>query len=69
MERLTEVFEGLKNACLKLQPDKCEFLKKEVCYSGHNVTNEGVKPDPDKIRAVKDKRITLGDSSQILQES
>jgi hypothetical protein len=30
---------------LRLQPDKCEFLGKEVCYLGHKITPEGIKPD------------------------
>jgi hypothetical protein len=39
-----------------LQPDKCEFLRKEVSYLGHVITNEGVRPDEKKIEAVKTSR-------------
>lgn len=46
--------ERLKRANLRLQPDKCEFLRKEVGYLGHIISDKGVKPDPEKIRAVKD---------------
>jgi len=42
----------LREANLKLQPDKCEFLRKEVAYLGHIITEEGVKPDPSKIKAI-----------------
>jgi len=42
----------LKDANLKLQPDKCEFLRKEVAYLGHIISEKGVKPDPNKIKAV-----------------
>jgi hypothetical protein len=42
-----------KEANLKLQPDKCEFLRKEVTYLGHIITENGVKSDPNKIIAVK----------------
>jgi len=42
----------LREANLKLQPDKCEFLRKEVAYLGHIISEEGVKPDPHKIKAV-----------------
>ena len=38
---------------LKIQPDKCEFLKPELEYLGHVVTAEGIKPNPAKIEAVK----------------
>lgn len=50
-DRLTE---RLRAANLKLQPDKCEFLRKEVGYLGHIIGRDGVKPDPSKIRAVKE---------------
>jgi len=42
----------LKDANLKLQPDKCKFLRKEVTYLGHIIDEKGVKPDPNKIKAV-----------------
>jgi hypothetical protein len=54
IKRLTQIFERLKKYNLKLQPDKCEFLRREVAYLGHMVTSEGVKPNPDKIKAVLD---------------
>jgi hypothetical protein len=39
---------------LKIEPDKCEFLKTELSYLGHIVTSEGVMPDPNKVRAIND---------------
>ena len=45
--------ERLSAANLKLQPDKCEFLRPEVAYLGHIIDTEGVRPDPKKIEAVK----------------
>lgn len=50
--RLDKVFQRLRNHNLKIQPDKCEFLRKEVCYLGHIITTDGVKPNPEKIRCV-----------------
>jgi len=47
------LMERLRNANLKLQPDKCEFLKTEVTYLGHVISKDGVKPDPKKLEAVK----------------
>jgi hypothetical protein len=38
---------------LKLQPEKCEFLRKEVSYLGHVITEDGVKPDPNKVRTIE----------------
>ncbi|KAK9746925.1 hypothetical protein QE152_g5732 [Popillia japonica] len=37
----------------KIQLDKCEFLRKEVAYLGHIITKDGVKPNPDKINAIR----------------
>lgn len=44
---------GLKNARLDqanftLQPEKYIFLRKEVNYLRHVITQDGVKPDPKK---------------------
>ena len=36
-----------------LQPAKCEFLRKEVNYLGHQITETGVKPDPQKVVAIE----------------
>jgi len=41
----------LSEANLFLQPDK--FLKREVIYLGHIITENGVRSDPKKIIAVK----------------
>jgi len=43
----------LRQANLKLQPDKCEFLRKEISYLGHIIGENGVRPDPKKIEAVQ----------------
>lgn len=51
-ERLTKIFEKLRTHNLKLQVDKCEFLRKEVAYLGHIISEKGVKPNPDKIQAI-----------------
>nr|CAH7767400.1 unnamed protein product [Callosobruchus chinensis] len=53
IESLRSVFHRLRNSNFKVQLDKCEFMKKEVAYLGHVVTPSGVKPNPDKIKAVK----------------
>ncbi|KAL6427138.1 hypothetical protein ACFW04_008640 [Cataglyphis niger] len=47
------LIERLRKANLKLQPDKCEFLKTEVTYLGHVIGRDGVKPDPKKLEAVR----------------
>ena len=53
ISRLTGIFTRLRQANLKLQPDKCEFLRKEVVYLGHVITKDGVKPNPAKIECIQ----------------
>ena len=53
IQRLERLFVRLQKAVLKLQPEKCEFFKKEVTYLGHSISAEGVRPDPKKLEAVR----------------
>ncbi|KAJ8730401.1 hypothetical protein PYW07_017439 [Mythimna separata] len=54
IDNLTNVFGRLRQFKLKLQPDKCEFLRKEVSYLGHVITDKGVKPNAAKVSAILD---------------
>lgn len=51
--KLERLMKRLRGAQLKLQPDKCEFLRREVAYLGHIIGKDGAKPDPAKLSAVK----------------
>ncbi|CAG9128375.1 unnamed protein product [Plutella xylostella] len=51
--KLRNILKRLRDYNLKLQPDKCEFLRKEVAYLGHIISDQGIKPNPDKIKAVQ----------------
>ena len=53
-EKFDLVMNRLREANMKLQVDKCEFLRREVVYLGHVITQEGVKPCPDKVNAVQE---------------
>jgi hypothetical protein len=50
--RLRSIFQKLREFNIRIEPDKCEFLKEELSYLGHVVTAEGVKPDSGKVKAV-----------------
>ncbi|CAK1587698.1 unnamed protein product [Parnassius mnemosyne] len=52
MGKLRLVFERFRDFNLKLQLDKCEFLRREVTYLGHVITDKGVSPNPDKVKSV-----------------
>ncbi|KAL4083052.1 hypothetical protein QTP88_028382 [Uroleucon formosanum] len=51
-EKLRDVFERLRNHNLKIQPTKCEFLKQQCMYLGHIISENGIRPDPEKIKSV-----------------
>lgn len=48
---IKQIFNKLRQFNLKVQLDKSEFLRKEVCFLGHVITPEGIKPNPEKIQA------------------
>jgi hypothetical protein len=50
--KLIDLFKRLRHN-LKLQPDKCEFLRKEVTFLGHKISEKGVEPDSRKVEAVE----------------
>jgi hypothetical protein len=51
--KLREVFERIRKHNLKFQPDKCKFLRKEVGYLGHILTEEGERPDPGNVEGIE----------------
>jgi hypothetical protein len=51
--KLREVLDRLRTYELKLQSGKFEFLRKEVNYFGHQITETGVRPDPQKVVAIE----------------
>ena len=47
------VFERLRNAGFKLKSSKCEIFRPEVSFLGHTISRFGIRPSPDKVKAVK----------------
>ncbi|CAH2088138.1 unnamed protein product [Euphydryas editha] len=52
IEKIKQVFDRFKIHNLKIQLDKSEFLKKHVKFLGHELTEQGLVPNQDKIKAV-----------------
>ena len=46
LTHLEEVFRRLHDGNVKLNPEKCSFVKQRIEYLGHVVTPEGIFPDP-----------------------
>ena len=51
---LRVVFERLREAGLKLKPQKCAFLQGKVSFLGHVVSAVGINTDPEKTSAILD---------------
>lgn len=49
---MTNILQRLRDCNLKLQSDKCEFLRKEIIYLGHVISEKGILPDLTKLTAV-----------------
>ncbi|XP_036142141.1 uncharacterized protein LOC118645372 [Monomorium pharaonis] len=52
-KNLRILFERLRQVGLKLQPDKCEYLKPELEYLGYVISEQGIQPNPNRIEKVK----------------
>lgn len=59
LHRLWLVFNRVRAAGLKLKPIKCQFLKREVTFLGHVVSSDGIKTDPEKVKAVETRATPL----------
>ncbi|KAI4872517.1 hypothetical protein NFI96_007455 [Prochilodus magdalenae] len=51
---LQRVLQKISEAGLKLHPDKCCFMRKELEFLGHKMGGEGISTMEEKVRAVKD---------------
>ncbi len=53
IKHLDCVLSQLKWVGLKIKVEKCEFIKFEIKLLGHQISAEGMIPDPGKIAAIK----------------
>ena len=51
---LRQVLERCQKINMKLNMSKCHFRVDSVKYVGHEITSEGLKPDSEKVKAIKD---------------
>lgn len=54
LKHLETVFQCLLVNQFFLKQSKCTFGQSSISYLGHIVSNEGVGPDPEKIKAMRD---------------
>ena len=54
LKTLDEVLTRLERAGMRLKKLKCQFLLPSVEYLGHKISNEGLQPTDEKVRAISD---------------
>ncbi|CAF4229544.1 unnamed protein product, partial [Rotaria magnacalcarata] len=54
LQHLNSVLERIQSSGLTLHISKCQFCKTKLKYIGHVVSQSGIEPDPDRVRAVRD---------------
>ena len=54
LDRLELVLSKLQSSCLTLMPKKCEILKKQVQFVGLTISQDGIRINEDRIKAVKE---------------
>ena len=53
LSRLDMVLTRLSNMNLKVKPSKCQLFFKRLRFLGHSISEDGVAPDPEKVRAIQ----------------
>ena len=54
LDHLNKVFCRIRAANLKLNPDKCNFCRKELPFLGHIITDEEISSDPSTIKKIQE---------------
>ncbi|KAJ8346946.1 hypothetical protein SKAU_G00283470 [Synaphobranchus kaupii] len=54
LANLTDVLAAIRQAGLRLNPKKCQLLRRETAFLGHIVSERSVATDPSKVAAVRD---------------
>jgi len=52
LSHLAQVFQILSNHGLRISPNKCEFMCREIDFLGHHINQNGTKPRQQKIDAI-----------------
>ena len=57
LKHIRIVLKRLQVANLKMKKSKCSFFKKELHYLGHLLPTEGIKPQPEKVKAISEVKL------------
>ena len=53
LNHISEVFDRIRQARLKLSPNKCSFAKSKLRYLGHVISKSGIEADQNKVEKVR----------------
>ena len=53
LHRLERVMKRIDNAGLKVNPEKCLFMKEELKFLGHIINSDGIQTDKGKLEAIQ----------------
>ena len=54
IDKLTRIFKTFRDAGLRLKTSKCQICRHDVHYLGHVLGVDGLRMDPERVRAVQD---------------
>ena len=54
LAHLHAVFNKIREHGLKMKLKKCNFFQTETKYLGFTINGEGIKPDPEKVEAIRE---------------
>ena len=54
LSHLQKVFQRIREAGLKLNLDKCKFVRENLPFLGHIITQEGISPDPSTVQWIQE---------------
>jgi hypothetical protein len=57
LSHFRQVLQTLRKNQFYANPKKCDFMKEEISFLGHRISANGLKVDPEKVRAVADWKV------------
>ena len=54
LQHIQEVLQIIEANGLSVKTSKCHFFQQELKFLGHIISKDGIRPDPEKVQAVKD---------------
>ncbi len=52
IQALSDIFSRFRQASLKLNPKKCQFVRSSCVFLGHEISSKGISPPRDRVEAI-----------------